>query len=61
MDRKAASHRVPITVSVMLASILQSIDTTIANVALPHIRGSLSATLDQMEWVLTPTSSHPPS
>ncbi len=53
MDSKAAAYRVPITVSVMLASILQSIDTTIANVALPHIRGSLSATLDQMEWVLT--------
>ncbi len=53
MDSKAAAYRVPITVSVMLASILQAIDTTIANVALPHIRGSLSATLDQMEWVLT--------
>ncbi len=53
MDSKAAAYRVPITVSVMLASMLQSIDTTIANVALPHIRGSLSATLDQMEWVLT--------
>ena len=53
MDSKAAAYRVPITISVMLASILQAIDTTIANVALPHIRGSLSATLDQMEWVLT--------
>jgi MFS transporter, DHA2 family, multidrug resistance protein len=53
MDSRAAAFRVPITISVMLASILQSIDTTIANVALPHIRGSLSATLDQMEWVLT--------
>src|SRR5580698_4973160 len=37
----------------MLASILQALDTTIANVALPHIRGSLSATLEQMGWVLT--------
>jgi len=46
-------HRLPITVSVMLASILQALDTTIANVALPHIRGSLSATLEQMGWVLT--------
>jgi MFS transporter, DHA2 family, multidrug resistance protein len=46
-------HRVPITVAVMLASILQALDTTIANVALPHIRGSLSATSEQMGWVLT--------
>ncbi|MGH8258590.1 MAG: DHA2 family efflux MFS transporter permease subunit, partial [Steroidobacteraceae bacterium] len=43
----------PITIAVMLASILQSLDTTIANVALPHIGGSLSATLEETEWVLT--------
>jgi DHA2 family multidrug resistance protein len=49
----APVHRGLVTVSVMLASILQSLDTTIANVALPHIRGSLSATLEQMGWVLT--------
>ncbi|HUN27163.1 MAG TPA: DHA2 family efflux MFS transporter permease subunit [Steroidobacteraceae bacterium] len=53
MDPRESAHRLPITVSVMLASILQSIDTTIANVALPHIRGSLSATLEQVGWVLT--------
>ncbi|HTV77966.1 MAG TPA: DHA2 family efflux MFS transporter permease subunit [Steroidobacteraceae bacterium] len=46
-------RRVMITVAVMLASILTALDTTIANVALPHIRGSLSATLEQMGWVLT--------
>jgi len=46
-------HRGLITGAVMLASILQALDTTIANVALPHIRGSLSATLEQMGWVLT--------
>lgn len=48
-----AGQRGAITVSVMLASILQALDTTIANVALPHIRGSLSATTEQMGWVLT--------
>ena len=53
MDAKESLHRVPITVCVMLASVLQALDTTIANVALPHIRGSLSATLEQMAWVLT--------
>jgi len=49
----AAPDRLAITLSVMLASILQSIDNTIANVALPRIQGSLSATQDQMAWVLT--------
>ncbi len=40
-------------VSVMLASIMQALDNTIANVALPRMQGSLSATQDQMTWVLT--------
>src|SRR5262245_34441705 len=52
-----AAHNVPhrglITVSVMLASIMQALDNTIANVALPRIQGNLSATQDQMSWVLT--------
>jgi MFS transporter, DHA2 family, multidrug resistance protein len=47
------SRRALITVSVMLASIMSSLDTTIANVALPRIQGSVSATQDQMAWVLT--------
>src|SRR3954468_25041568 len=42
-----------ITCSVMLATIMQALDTTIANVALPHMQGSLSATQDQVAWVLT--------
>jgi len=42
-----------VTVAVMLASIMQMLDTTIANVALPHMQGSLSATQDQLAWVLT--------
>lgn len=46
-------RRALITISVMIASIMQSIDNTIANVALPRIQGSLSATQDQMAWVLT--------
>jgi MFS transporter, DHA2 family, multidrug resistance protein len=46
-------RRIVITASIMLASIMQSIDNTIANVALPRIQGSLSATQDQMAWVLT--------
>jgi DHA2 family multidrug resistance protein len=46
-------NRVLITASVMAASIMQAIDTTIATIALPHMQGSLSGTQDQMVWVLT--------
>ena len=46
-------RRTLITASLMMASIMQVLDNTIANVALPHIQGSLSATQDQMAWVLT--------
>ena len=49
----ASAHRIPITISVTLATVLQAVDMTIANVALPHIGGSMSATLEQMDWVLT--------
>ena len=48
-----APRRALITVSVMLASIMSALDTTIANVALPRMQGSVSATQDQMAWVLT--------
>jgi DHA2 family multidrug resistance protein len=47
------SRRLMITVCLMLASIMQALDNTIANVALPHIQGSVSATQDQISWVLT--------
>jgi DHA2 family multidrug resistance protein len=46
-------HRGFVTVSIMLATIMQALDTTIANVALPHMQGSLSAAQDQITWVLT--------
>ncbi|MBI3524240.1 MAG: DHA2 family efflux MFS transporter permease subunit [Betaproteobacteria bacterium] len=46
-------HRGFVTVSVMLATIMQALDTTIANVALPHMQGTMSATQDQISWVLT--------
>jgi len=42
-----------ITISIMLATIMQAIDTTIANVALPSMQGGMSATQDQISWVLT--------
>jgi MFS transporter, DHA2 family, multidrug resistance protein len=42
-----------ITLSIMLATVIQAIDGTIANVALPHMQGNLSASQDQIAWVLT--------
>jgi DHA2 family multidrug resistance protein len=50
---QAVPHRGLITVSIMLATIMQALDTTIANVALPHMQGSLQASQDQITWVLT--------
>ena len=51
--RSPLGSRAPITFSIMLATIMQGVDNTIANVALPHIQGSLSAAQDQIAWVLT--------
>ena len=48
-----APSRGLITISIMLATIMQAIDTTIANVALPSMQGGMSATQDQISWVLT--------
>ena len=47
------AHRAVITACAMLATVMQTLDTTIANVALPYIQGSLSASPDQISWVLT--------
>jgi MFS transporter, DHA2 family, multidrug resistance protein len=49
----APLNRPMITLSIMLATIMQTLDSTIANVALPHMQGSLSASQDQIAWVLT--------
>lgn len=53
MNADAARHRGLVTLSVMLATLMQAVDTTIANVALPHMQGNMGATLDQISWVLT--------
>ncbi len=47
------AHRGFVTVSVMLSTIMQALDTTIANVALPHMQGTMGATYEQISWVLT--------
>src|SRR5947209_2375858 len=48
-----APNRFAITVSVMAATAMNALDGTIANVALPHIQGSVSASASQITWVLT--------
>lgn len=52
-QRHEATNKWLIALAVMLATIMEVIDTTIANVALLHIRGSLSAGVDEAAWVLT--------
>ena len=42
-----------IAVAVMLATFMEVLDTSVANVSLPHIAGNLSATTDEATWVLT--------
>src|SRR5436309_10676882 len=42
-----------IAISVMFATFMEVLDTTVVNVSLPHIAGSLSATIDEATWVLT--------
>jgi DHA2 family multidrug resistance protein len=46
-------NRRMITLSIMMATVMQTLDSTIANVALPHMQGTLSASQDQIAWVLT--------
>src|SRR5882672_4069886 len=46
-------HRLLIMGCTMIATLMQALDNTIANVALPHMQGSLGASHDQITWVLT--------
>ena len=48
-----AGQRIVVTIAVMMAVLLQVLDTTIANVALPHMQASLGATQESINWVLT--------
>jgi DHA2 family multidrug resistance protein len=50
---KDIANRIPITGALMLSTLMYTIDSTVANVALPHIQGSVSASADQIVWVLT--------
>src|SRR5690349_1701126 len=52
-EARVVANRRAITLCVSLATLMQALDTTIANVALPHIQGSVAASPDQIGWVLT--------
>ncbi len=52
-DSPEAGNRAAITVCAILATLMQALDTTIANVALPYIQGSVAASQDEVAWVLT--------
>ncbi len=52
-DPTTVPYRGLITASAMLAMLMQTLDSTIANVALPYMQGSMSASSDEITWVLT--------
>src|SRR3954463_16671646 len=58
MSTTAAAHAYPknkwtIAAAVTFGTLMGTIDTSIVNVALPHLRGTLSATLEEITWVST--------
>jgi MFS transporter, DHA2 family, multidrug resistance protein len=53
MESTRQGSRLFLTLAVMAATVVQVLDTTIVNVALPHMAGELSASIDQISWVLT--------
>jgi MFS transporter, DHA2 family, multidrug resistance protein len=53
MAQREGLNRGIVTAAVMLATIMQTLDSTIANVALPHMQGSFSVAQDEVTWVLT--------
>ena len=46
-------HRTTITLCAMVATLMQALDSTIADVALPYLQGGLSASYGEIAWVLT--------
>ncbi|HEX9111013.1 MAG TPA: DHA2 family efflux MFS transporter permease subunit, partial [Terriglobales bacterium] len=55
MDSSAHRHVNPwiVTISVMMATFMELLDTTVVNVSIPHIAGNLAATVDEGTWVVT--------
>jgi MFS transporter, DHA2 family, multidrug resistance protein len=52
-EETSQRRRGTITVLVLVAAMMQTLDTTIVNVALPYVQGSVAASSDQITWVLT--------
>jgi DHA2 family multidrug resistance protein len=50
---RAASHKWLVALAVMLGTTLEVLDSSIVNVALPHLQGSFSASVDEIAWVVT--------
>lgn len=53
MNQAKVTNKWLITITVMLPTIMEIVDTSVANVALPHMQGSLNAGTDEITWVLT--------
>ncbi len=51
--KNGEAGKVMITFATMLAAMMQAVDTSVANVALPHMQGTFSAGVDQITWVIT--------
>ena len=49
----SAGRKWAITLTVMVVAFMQILDTSVTNVVLPHLQGSLSAGLDEVSWVIT--------
>ena len=49
----SGARRWAITLSVMMVTVMQVLDTSVTNVALPHMQGSLSASVEEMSWVIS--------
>ena len=52
-DEISPARRWAITLSVMMVTVMQVLDTSVTNVALPHMQGSMSAGIEEMSWVVT--------
>jgi len=52
-EMAAGGNRAAITACAIIATLMQALDTTIANVAIPYMQGSVAASQDQIDWVLT--------
>ncbi len=53
---EASSHRINpwiVTIAVMLATFMEVLDTTVVNVAIPHLSGNMGATVEEGTWVVT--------